>query len=173
VVVTAATLCGAVSSAGAAAPGSVREEVDGSWTGVAPCVPASAVPAAARPTTLAFSCVTSSFWSGTWSGEARLRLRGALDAVSGDGVGTIDERFAGITAGGSAGRLHLLGTVVFRGASGTVSVKERIVSAAGGFAGAAGDAVFQGTYALSTGGEGSYHGWWGRPRAATGEREAG
>jgi hypothetical protein len=139
------------------------EPVEGGWIEALPCAPLGFAPAAGGPTMVSFTCTAGTLWDGAWTGQTHFVFRGTQDVTTGDGTGTLDETFVGVApALHLQGSLHLLGDVVFHGASNSIRIHETIVDATGEFAGASGEVSFEGLVS-GTLGHGGYHGSWTHP----------
>lgn len=136
------------------------QPVVGGWIGALPCLITSVAPTSSSPTTVPLECVSSTTFTGSWTGHTVYRLSGVLDLLTGDLHGFVDETLVGVvTSTRAAGTLHLVGPLVVDGATSTVVVRERIVGGTGAFLGSSGIVEFVGL-AVGGVGQGGYHGTW-------------
>jgi hypothetical protein len=90
------------------------------------------------------------------------RYAGTLDAVTGDGNGTIDETFVGRASDGRSGTLNFQGTVEITGADHSLHILETMIDSTGDFAGSTGSVAFDGII-LGGAGIGGIRGQWTPP----------
>jgi hypothetical protein len=143
-------LAATASTAEAASP---AVHVVGSWTS-SPCVVTTY-----ELSTGHIVCRGSSSWTGSLTGQTTYIINGTLNALNGNGSGTIDETFRGIeTATEAAGTLRFKESFTLDGATNGITIDCRLIAATGAFAGASGTMHFTGT-ATVVGGFGGYEGW--------------
>lgn len=126
-----------------------------------PCLPVTT--SGFDPETGASDCRGTAVLTGSWTGTMRYHVVGHVDPVTGDAVGTINQRWEG-WAEGVGGGLYLTGTFDVDGATGIGVSRMRIVAGEGVFHGATGEATFT-LYQPLTGGvqTGTYTGSWRVP----------
>ena len=132
------------------------ERLTGDWGGAVPCVP-TAVDTSSNQV----SCVGSTTWAGSLTGQTHYTFDGTTDLVTGAGEGTIDETFVGWDEQGRVGTLRFSETIASVPSgipnTGYVRIEARVVDGSGGFEGARGRLVFVGTVS-TVGAIGTYSG---------------
>jgi hypothetical protein len=146
------------------ASASKKQSIRGGWVGATPCVITSYDPSPSDPTTGTFSCVGSTTWDGSWTGQTEFAVKGTINFLTGDASGTLEETLYGIaTADQSTGSLQFTERFRVYGATNTLHIDLKIVGGTGDWVGSRGQLTFDGLQFLGVAGHGGYAGTWIRP----------